>query len=101
MIISDFYVVRVATLPSETNTPLIVDADTVLPRTSPGQFFQVIAWRYSQVSDLNRGIEHPQFAHSASVNSWRQSARSLALENVFGFIIPKASDHMNDDGWRY
>src|SRR3989338_10638800 len=101
VIINDLYLIRIAAFPSETNAPLIIDANAVLPRAPPGKFLQTIARRHTKIRKLRRRVEHPQFTHRAPVDSRRQSVRSLALKNILGINVPKASDHTNDNGWRY
>src|SRR3989344_9095952 len=101
VIINDLYLIRIAAFPSETNAPLIIEANAVLPRAPPGKFLQTIARRHAEIRELRRSIEHPQFTHRAPAHSRRQSVRSLALEYIFGVGVPKASDHKDDNEWRY
>ncbi len=62
MVIHDLDVMGVATVPSEANAPLPVDADRILPRTAVLERFQPIpGWR-AQVSKLMGFIEHPQLS---------------------------------------
>ena len=57
MVIDDFYVVRVALRPSETNSPLIIDSDTVLSRAVTTKFLEPVARGNSQVIKRVRAVE--------------------------------------------
>ena len=51
MVVDDFNVICVVILPSETDSPLSVDANTVLSFPFAGQGLKLIGWRNSQVLD--------------------------------------------------
>src|SRR4051812_39241212 len=52
VIVDDLYVLRVAVLPDEADSVLIVDPDTVLPAPIARQRFQPVAGKCRQVSKL-------------------------------------------------
>lgn len=61
MIVHDFHIVSTI-FPNETDPPLIIDADGVLPGPITGQCFQMIAGRAFQIVQAMRSIEHIKFA---------------------------------------
>lgn len=52
VIIRDFNLVDISSLPSETDPILIVDSDTVLSTSVRPQPFEAISWRYSELAKL-------------------------------------------------
>jgi hypothetical protein len=64
MIVRDFDFVGVALVPTETDAPLIVDADAVLSSTIAGKSFQPIRRWYAQIVQPFSDIELNQFAPS-------------------------------------
>jgi len=58
MIICYFDVERVTAAPLETDSPLVIDADTVLPCTVAAKFFESIRGRDSQVIEVDGVVEH-------------------------------------------
>lgn len=62
MVVHDLDIMSVATVPSEADAPLPVDADRMLPRTAALERFQPVpGWR-AQVAKLLGLIEHPQLS---------------------------------------
>jgi hypothetical protein len=57
MIVNNLDLVGVAGLPAKTNTPLIVDPNTVLALSISAEFFQTISRRDTQVVERFRGVE--------------------------------------------
>jgi len=60
MIIDDFHVIGTAVRPSETDAPLLVDADRVLALPISRQLLQPIAWRRAQVPHIGRRVQYDQ-----------------------------------------
>jgi hypothetical protein len=58
MIVYNLYIKRVAGIPLEADTVLIVDSDAVLPLTPTSQALQSVARWASQVSDRLGGVQH-------------------------------------------
>jgi len=46
MVVCDFDLVGITTLPAEADTVLVIDTDTVLPDAIPSQPFELIARRH-------------------------------------------------------
>jgi len=47
MIIYDFYFISISVCPAETDTPLVIDANAMLPLTIACKFLQTIPWWYT------------------------------------------------------
>ncbi len=62
MVVDDLNVVRVAAAPSETDPPLVVDSDAVLPAPVALERLQPVARRYAQVVQALGGVELNQLA---------------------------------------
>jgi len=56
MIIRDFNVIGVSVSPIETNSPLVVDANTVLPLAIAFEFVKAIARRGAQIVEIDRTL---------------------------------------------
>ena len=59
MIVDDFDLVALPLAPEETDTPLVVDPDAVLPCALPFHRFQAICGRNAQVVEALGRVEHP------------------------------------------
>jgi hypothetical protein len=62
VVVDDFDSVGRAILPDKANAPLIIDANAVLTNSVARKRFQAIAWRGSQIAQLNCRLDHPQLA---------------------------------------
>jgi hypothetical protein len=61
VIIRDFNLVDISSLPSETDPILIVDSDTVLCAPVRAQPFEAISWWYGQLSEIFHAIHLVEF----------------------------------------
>jgi len=50
--------------PNETDTPLVVDTNTVLPGTVAPEQLQMVAWWHPKIVQDNGSIQHRQFPQS-------------------------------------
>lgn len=94
MIIHDFDVQGIPRVPLEANTPLVVDANTVLSAPIAAQSFQAICWRHAQILQCLRPIQHTQLAQRDLLNVGGQSARPLAVENFLRLWILETANHV-------
>jgi hypothetical protein len=62
MIVYQFHIRWPILRPPETQTPLPVDADAVLPAAITLESFKLIIGRHTQVNNLRSSIKHPQFS---------------------------------------
>lgn len=93
MIIGNFHIARSASFPYEADAPLVVDANTVLPRSPSRQFLKAIPRRYAHVRQRRCRIQHPEFAHRASVDGRRKPRRTFAFKHIFRAAITETSEH--------
>jgi hypothetical protein len=68
VVIDDFNVVRAVGFPHKTHTPLVIDADAVLPAPITGKRFEPIARRRSHSVECCCAIELLQFTCSDTRN---------------------------------
>lgn len=73
MVIHDLHVIGIAFQPLETNAPLVVDPDAVLPLTISTKPLEMIGGRRSQIINRHCPVQHAQFAQSAPLNTLRQT----------------------------
>jgi len=57
MIVYDLDIIGVSLIPTEADTPLFVDPDTVLSFPISGQFLKAISWRDTKIVQLLRRIQ--------------------------------------------
>jgi hypothetical protein len=62
MVVNDFDIVRLSILPSETDSPLVIDADAVLAGAVADQRFETIPQRDSQILKFLRRMQVHQLA---------------------------------------
>jgi hypothetical protein len=78
VVVDNLNVPSVATLPAETDTPLVIDANAALtfPNTLKG--FQPVPWRRPQFLQRLSSIDHQQLATSNSLNLRKAPGVSVA-----------------------
>jgi len=86
MIINYFYFVRVVIPPFKTDSPLIVDSNTVLTPSLTLQGFKPISRRHSQIIDGLSAIEHTQLSQCISLNVVRKLFGEQSIEDSFRFL---------------
>jgi hypothetical protein len=62
VIICDLHVVGVSVVPHKTDTPLVVDAYTALPRAATFQLMKSVAWRHSQIDQTFGRVQHQKLS---------------------------------------
>jgi hypothetical protein len=92
VIIHDFYLVRVALAPNETNTPLIVDPNTMLACPVSAQAFQPIARRRSQIAEPRGEMQLVQLSPCDALNRLKPPHR-FSLEEAFGIRAAEGANH--------
>jgi len=93
MVVGDFHIQSIAAFPAEADPPLIVDPDAVLTLPIPGQLFEVIPGRNSQIGQSIGGVKHEELLQSRAVNILRELSRAFALEDPFGLWVFEAPNH--------
>jgi len=93
MVIDDLDIVSVPFIPSETDAPLIVDANAPLSFSIPSQFLKPVArWDKEKImagSAVNQG----QFSKCGFLNIPWQSRGKEPVEYFQGFLASECLDH--------
>ena len=92
VIINDFYVQRFAIVPSETETPLLVDADAPLTHAVSLKGLQPISRRIAQVLNRQRSVELTQLSQRPVLNIAWKLAATLALPDALGLFVGERPD---------
>ena len=74
MVIDDLDIVSVPFIPSETDAPLIVDADAPLTFSIPSQFLKSVARRDKKKIDARSAVNQGQFSKCGFLNIPRKSS---------------------------
>ena len=82
-----------AVWPFETDTPLLIDADGVLPCPIAAHRFKAIAWQPVQGFEGRRSIEDRQ-PFRGLVFEALECLDELAARKLFGFLVSIAQDHL-------
>ena len=93
MVVHNFHVQRIFALPAETNAPLIVHTDAMLPVAVAFQGFQTVAVRRAQVIQSSRLMQQQQFAPRHALNLLRQPPGRLIVEQPLGLLASKTAYH--------
>jgi hypothetical protein len=93
MIIHDFDIVRVAALPSKAYSPLIIDADAVLPLPVVFQGFQLIAGRLPQILKGSGAMQVEKFAPCLPFEGLK-TGHSTILKESGGVATSERFDHL-------
>jgi len=97
MVVRDFDVVGILTLPSEADAKLIVDPNTALTQSVAAQSFQAIPRRNGELSDLAHAIELIELSARGRPERRRTSpsggGRLNSIEDISGRSIPKRLYH--------
>ena len=93
MVIDDLDIVSVPFIPSETDAPLIVDADAPLTFSVPSQFLKPVArWDKEEIK-AGSAVIQGQFSKSGLLNIPRKSSLKEPVEYFKGFLVPECLDH--------
>src|SRR2546425_12330605 len=92
VIIHDFYLVAMPIAPNETNPPLIVNPDRVLPFPVAAQCLQLVSWRRCQHAQFRRGVQLQEFSQRDALEG-PKTPRMLVMKQLFGFLRGKALNH--------
>jgi len=75
--------------PPEADTPLIIDSDTVLPRTITAQTLKPVARRNPKILQTTRGVNLPQLAQRDASDAWVEGRNRLPRKQPLGLTIPE------------
>jgi len=83
----------ITALPFKTDSPLIVNSNTILPFSVADQLFKAIRGRNPQVVDVEGVVDHAKFTQCHLLNIHWQFARTLTLMNSLSFSVFEGFDH--------
>jgi hypothetical protein len=92
VVVDDFDVGRIAVLPAETDSPLIIDSNSILTPPISGESFQSISRWDPQISNGIRCIQDQKLSQSYTPNS-AETLGVSALKDLFSLPTAKPSDH--------
>jgi hypothetical protein len=92
VIIHNLDFVRIAVLPDKADSPLIVDANTVLTLTVAVERFQPIAGGRREVAEFRSSIQLPQFPLSDPLEG-PKPINALPAVELRSFLRAKGTDH--------
>jgi hypothetical protein len=93
MVIHNFDVVHIAFFPSEANSPLIIDANAVLPMPVAFQRFKLIAWRLLEILKGSGAIQIEQFAPRRPFKGLKADNTTI-IKKSGGIATSERFDHM-------
>jgi hypothetical protein len=93
VIVNDLDLVRIAILPTEADSPLVIDADAVLARAITAELLEAIPRRHPEILQLLGGINHDQLPEHHPDQFGGKAADTLTPEQSLGIRIGEALDH--------
>ena len=93
MVIHNFDIVGVAALPSKAYSPLIIDADAVLPLSVVFQRFKLIAGRLPQILKGSSAMQVEKFAPRLPFEGLK-TGNSTIIKESSGIATSKRFDHI-------
>jgi hypothetical protein len=94
VVIHDFYIVRIAVNPSETDAPLVIDTDTVLTFTVAAQSFKPVAWWCKQVLKRLGRVNVIQLAPRRSLERLETPDKPV-VKKRFSILVMKGFYHLH------
>ena len=93
MVVNDLDLPCFAIAPSETDTPLFVDANAVLPSAIAPQRLEPIAGRCPQIVKSACGIERQEFRPRLPLDPHWQATNGMTCENGRTVFVAETLDH--------
>jgi hypothetical protein len=94
VVVDDFNVERITRAPAETNTPLLIHANTVLSRTVTLELFESVSRRDSEIAEDGGRIQHPEFPKGHALDVRPELSDGLAPKETLCVVVPEALDHV-------
>jgi hypothetical protein len=85
VIVDDLYIERIASMPTKTNSPLIVDPDTVPTLATALQSFEPVARRHPQVVQSPRLVQVQELPARDPFEGAKSANRSI-VEQSFSVV---------------
>lgn len=89
MVVNDLNPFWTSVAPLEADTPLIIDSDTVLPRTITAQTLKPIARRNPKILQTTRSIDLAQLAQRDTHDARIEGRDSLPRKQPLSLTIPE------------
>ena len=89
MVVNDLNPFWTSVAPPKADTPLIIDSDTVLPRTITAQTLKPIARGNLKILQTTRGVNLPQLAQRDASNAWVEGRSMLPRKQALSLTIPE------------
>ena len=93
MVVDDLDLPCFAIAPSETDTPLFVDANAVLSLAGASQHLEPVARRHPQIVKSACGLKRQEFRPRPSLDLYWQAANGMARKDGRATLVGKALDH--------
>ena len=92
MVVDDFDIKCIGLTPAETDPPLIVDANAVLPLALPFQGLQTVSRRGSEIAQFHGAVQLPQFPAGYLLEGG-EPQDALAVVKLLGVAAARGPDH--------
>ena len=89
MVVNDLNPFWTSVAPLEADTPLIIDSDTVLPRTITTQTLKPVARRNPKILQTTRGVNLTQLAQRDASDAWIEGRNRLPRKQPLSLTIPE------------
>jgi hypothetical protein len=93
VIIDNLDLERIAVPPPEADSPLVVDANTVLACSAPAQFLQPIARRHTKIVKRLSGIECDELSEHHALKLRGEPSHACPREQSLGIAVGEGRDH--------
>ena len=87
MVVNDLNPFWTSVAPLEADTPLIIDSDTVLPRTVTAQTLEPVARRNPKILETTRSVDLTQLAQRDASDAWVERRNGLPRKQPLGLAI--------------
>ena len=93
MIVNNCDLVRIAVLPPKADTPLLIDANTVLPGPITFELLKAIARRRAEIRESLCRIHDDQLSEHGPLQITRIAPNGLAKKEPLRISVTEALDH--------
>jgi len=93
MIVDDLNVIRVAVLPAEADTPLVIDADAMLSDSVTPKLLETVTRGNTKILEGFGSVDGDELPQHRPLEVRRIAADPLTAEECLGVAIAKALDH--------
>jgi hypothetical protein len=97
VVIGDFYLVCVGAVPSEDDTPLLIDSNGVKTGKISSKCFEAIAGGESEVLERFGFMNGNQLMVSSLLDLPGELSREFEIENLLGLFVPELSGHQENE----